>query len=216
MSLDFETVYQPDQIPDLEDAKVVTSYEWEGVTYELRNHIDGWLLVIRSATPTATIYPSHVDGEYAFGCVIVNALLSTAGTQVGWNEQNQAGVTRNSNGTRWATAWLQAGRPQFRDFNDWHSAHTALADTLEAMAKQPVYTGSNMEDEILQAYLHLAASNVRATVDRAHLGDVLRQWQSHIQAARRVADIAKRVDVERKFLYRVFDGTEWCPRYTSA
>ncbi len=183
---------------------------------ELRNHIDGWLLVIRSATPTATIYSSHVDGEYAFGRVIVNTLLSTSGTRVGWNDQNQAGVTRNSNGTRWAIAWLQAGRPQFHDFNDWHSAHTALADTLEAMAKQPVYTGSNMEDEILQAYLRLAASNVRATVDRAHLGDVLRQWQSHIQADRRVAAIAKRLNVERKFLYRVFDGTEWCPRCTPA
>jgi DNA-binding NtrC family response regulator len=215
MALSYDTVYQLDQIPDLEDAKVLASYEWEGVAYELRNHIDGWLLVVRSASSTATLYPTHVDGEFAFGRVIVDALLSSAGTRVGWNEQNRAGVTRDRQGTRWAVAWLQAGHPHFRDFDNWHSAHTALADTLEAMAAQPVYTGSNMEDEILQAYLRLAASNMRATVDRAHLGDTLREWQSHIQSDRRVADFAKQLDVERKFLYRVFNGTEWCPRYTA-
>ncbi|WP_127452783.1 hypothetical protein [Streptomyces sp. B29(2018)] len=216
MSLDFDRVYQLDHVPDLEEAKVATSYEWEGVTYELRNHIDGWLLAVRSASPSATIYPRRVDAEYAFGRVIVDVLLSTAGTRVGWNEQNLAGVTCDSNGTRWAVAWLQAGRPYFRDVDDWHSAHTTLADTLDAMAKQPVYTGSNMEDEILQAYLRLAASSTRATIDRAHLGDALREWRPQIQADRRVADIAKHLDVDRKFLYRVFDGTEWCPRYTPA
>jgi hypothetical protein len=35
-----------------------------------------------------------------------------------------------------------------------------------------------------------------------------------MQADRRVADFAKHLNVERKFLYRVFNGTEWCPRYT--
>ncbi|MFJ8158373.1 hypothetical protein [Streptomyces sp. NPDC094468] len=212
MPLSFETVYQLDEVPALEDAKVSRSHKWEGVTYELLNHIDGWLLVIRSASSTATPYPSLGDGEYAFGRVIVNAVLDTASTRVDWNDQNQAGVACDSTGTQWAVGWLQAGRPCFQVFSDWHTAHTALASTLEAMANQPVYTGSNMEDEILQAYLHLSASNVRALVDRARLGDTLRLWQPHIQADRRVRELAQRLDVERKFLYRVFDNTEWCAR----
>jgi hypothetical protein len=46
-------------------------------------------------------------------------------------------------------------------------------------------------------------------VARAALGDTVRNWQGHLQDERRVSSLARLLGVERKFLYRVFDGSEW-------
>ncbi|MEU5298644.1 hypothetical protein [Streptomyces umbrinus] len=209
MPLDFDTTYRPDEIADLDDAKVVTSIQWDGVVYELRNHLDGWVFLTWSKTPTATVHPLMTEGEHALHLAVAETVLEAATTRIQWDNHNQAAVAASSDGTRWATTWIQAGHPHHSEHEDWDSAHLTLADRLDEMAEGPVYTGNNIEDEIAKAHLHRAAADIRSAVALAKLGDVMRDAQPHLQKERQVTAIASRLGVERKFLYRVFTGEEW-------
>ncbi|MFB7674093.1 hypothetical protein ACFC26_22040 [Kitasatospora purpeofusca] len=209
MPLDYETVMDPAAITGLDSARVVKSLEWDGITYELRNHLEGWIFVTWSEKPTAVVHPYGTDGEHALRLAVARTILGAAKTRIRWNAHNQAGVASNSAGTCWATAWIKAGEPCHSEHDDWDSAHSALADRLDELAAGPVRTGSSLEDEIAQAHLYRAAADVRAAVARARLGDVMREAQIYLQEGRRVAAVAKNLGVERKFLYRVFAGEEW-------
>jgi hypothetical protein len=106
-------------------------------------------------------------------------------------------------------AWISSGEPGFSGHEEWDAAHLALAGRLDAMADGPVHTGSNMDDDIARAFLRREAAEIRAVVARAALGGTVRNWQGHLQDGRRVSSLARLLGVERKFLYRVFDGSEW-------
>jgi hypothetical protein len=199
----------PAAIDGLDDAQVVKSLQWDGVVYELRNHVDGWIVVIRSDEPAAAVYSLLEEAELALGLAAAEVILAAAQTSVRWNGDTEAGVASSADGTRWAMASIRNGVPRFTEHDGWDSAHLALADELDLMADGPVYTGSNLEDEIAQAHLRRAAAEVRTAVATAQLGDAMRKWQPHLQQGRLVARIARHLGVERKFLYRVFAGQEW-------
>jgi hypothetical protein len=197
----------PATIDGLDEARVEESLEWNGVVYELRNHVAGWIVVTRSEHPAAAVYIMIDEAVMALRLAVAEVVLAAAQTSVRWNGDIQAGVACSPDGARWALAWICSGRPGFTEHDDWESAHLALADRLDTMG--PIYTGSNLEDEITRAHLHRAAAEVRTAVATAQLGDVMRKWQVHIQAGRLVTRIASCLGVERKFLYRVFAGQEW-------
>ncbi|MFI5753179.1 hypothetical protein ACIBBE_46970 [Streptomyces sp. NPDC051644] len=197
------------EISDLDQTRVVESLEWDGVTYELRDHVNDWIVVTWSKTPTATAHPLMTEGGLALHLAVAEVILGEAKTRVRWNEHNQAGVAASSDGARWATTWIQAGRPHYSEHDDWDAAHLALADRLDEMSEGPVYAGSNIEDEIARAYLHRAAADIRSAVAVAKLGAVMRDAQPFLQKERQVTAIANHLGVERKFLYRVFAGEEW-------
>jgi hypothetical protein len=199
----------PAAIDGLDDARVVKSLEWAGAVYELRNHVDGWIVVTWSEEPTAAVYSLLEEAELALGLAPVEVILAAAQTSVRWNGDIEAGVACSADGTLWAMAWIRNGVPGFTKHDGWDSAHLALADELDLMADGPVYTGSNLEDEIARAHLRRAAAEVRTAVATAQLGDVMRKWQPHLQEGRLVARIARHLGVDRKFLYRVFAGQEW-------
>lgn len=209
MPLTKAPLLDPAAIDGLDDARVVKSLEWGGVVYELRNHVDGWIVVTRSEAPAAAVYSLLEEAELALGLAAAEVILATAQTSARWNGDIEAGVACSPDGTRWALAWICNGVPGFTERDGWDSAHLALADKLDVMADGPIYTGSNLEDEIAQAHLRRAAAEVRTQVATAQLGDAMRKWQAHLQEGRLVARIARHLGVERKFLYRVFAGHEW-------
>ncbi|MFJ2745405.1 hypothetical protein ACIO3O_37745 [Streptomyces sp. NPDC087440] len=202
-------VLDPNKITDLDDTRVVESLKWNGVTFELRDHVDDWLAITWSEPPVATAHPLMAEGRFSLHLAVAEAILEAATTRILWNDHNQAGVAVNNDGSCWTAAWIQAGQPHYSEHDDWNAAHLALADRLDEMAQSPVYTGSNIEDEIAQAHLHRAAADIRSAVALAKLGDVVRDAQPHLQKGRQVTAIAKNLGVERKFLYRVFAGEEW-------
>ncbi|MFE5842119.1 hypothetical protein ACFQ7N_10775 [Streptomyces niveus] len=209
MPLDFDTTYRPDEIVDLDDAEVVTFCQWDGVAYELRNHLDGWVFVSWSKVPTATVHPLMAEGEHALRLAVAESVLGAATTHVRWDDHNRAGVAADSAGTGWAATWIQAGHPHHSEHKDWDSAHREIAERIDEIAEGPVYTGTSVEDEIAKAYLHRAAADIRSAAARAKLGDVMRNAQPHLQKERQVTSIASRLGINRKFLYRVFAGKEW-------
>jgi hypothetical protein len=78
------------------------------------------------------------------------------------------------------------------------------------MADGPVHTGgSDIDDDIARAFLRRGGGRHPAMVARAALGDIVRNWQGRLQDGRRVSSLARLLGVERKFLYRVFGGSEW-------
>lgn len=199
----------PASVDGLDDARIVKSLEWDGVVYELRNHPDGWIVITWSDKPTAAVYSLQYEADLALRLAAVEVILAAAQTSVRWNGDIQAGVACSADGTRWALAWIRNGVPGFTEQDGWDGAHLALADELDVIAAGPVYTGSNLEDEIAQAHLCRSAAEIRAAVATAQLGDVMRKWQEHLQEGRLVARIARHLGVQRKFLYRVFAGQEW-------
>lgn len=199
----------PGTVEGLAEAKVTRALSWDGVSYELRNHLDGWFVVTWSERPAAAAYAVYSEAETALRRTVADAILAAAVTCVQWNEGIRAGVTPSMDGTRWAAAWIHAGEAGHSEHDDWDAAHLALAGQLDTMAWSALHTGTNMEDQIARAYLKRAAADTRSAVAVAELGDVMRTWQGHLQDGRRVTEMAQRLGVERPFLYRVFAGREW-------
>ena len=214
MPISYETLIEPGQIAGLNDTRVVASQQWNGTTWELHNHEHGWILVTGPDDARAIAYAIHADGDRALRQAAANAIIAAARTHTRWDDYNQAAVAASADGASWALAWVQAGEPGISRHDDGDSAHLALASRLEEMAAGPVYTGSNMEDEIARAQLLRAAAVIRADVATAQLGDVVRHWRPHLQESRQTAGIGRKLQISRRFLYRVLEGAEWRRRWS--
>jgi hypothetical protein len=80
------------------------------------------------------------------------------------------------------------------------------------MGDGPVHTDSNIDD-IAQAFLRRAAADTRdgrSARARRHRAELA----GRLQDEQRISSLAWLPCVERKFLYRAFDGTEWAPLTT--
>lgn len=216
MALPFDQVLPIEEIPELEKAGLwhdlhgrPLTQEWEGVTYEVRNHIAGCIAVTRSAEPTAVLYPVALEAEYAYNRAPAEAVFGTAGTTAGWDDNNRAAVAAGQDGTRWAAAWFNNGVPGFAEHDTWDGALLTMARQLDAMADGHVLTGDNITARIASAHLRRSANRVRDLVLTAELGDAVRAGKAWMQEERMVSQIASGLGVNRRFVYRVFEGAEW-------
>ncbi|MCM2430987.1 hypothetical protein [Streptomyces sp. RKAG337] len=216
MALPFDQVLPVAAIPELEEAGLwrdlrgrPMTQEWEGVTYEVRNHIAGPITVTRSAEPTAILYPLSLEAEYAYNRGPAEAVFSAAGTKAGWDDNNRAAVASGQNGTRWAAAWFNNGVPGFAEHDTWDDALRTMAQQLDSMADGHVITGDNITARIASAHLRRSANQVRDLLLTAELGDAVRVAKAWMQEERMVSQIASGLAVNRRFVYRVFEGTEW-------
>lgn len=210
MTLDYGRAYDPSEIPDLDQARQIKAREWHGTLYEIRNHLDGFVFVTHSTPPTATVH-SLVEAEIAFNRALITQIADEANTRVRWDDDNLGAVTLGAEG--WVMAWLHNGKGDITEHGDWEAAHLALADRLDRMAEGPLYTGSSTAvQDVVAAYLQRAACDIRSDLARVRLGDAVRAAQPVIQKERRVSELAQGLDVDRKFVYRVFNGTEWIRR----
>jgi len=239
MALSVERVYPADAIPDLNAAPLVrlpaglSTGRWGAFTFELRNHAEGWISVIRGSGATDTGHPFLLpdgwtsgpresdatavrhplldEAEIALGRALADALTSTACTTKSWDDDNRIAVGQEPGGQRWATAWLHNGRPAFAEHNSWREAHLDAAHQLDSMTDSLIVTGDTWTAAIVEAHLRRCANQVRDMVLTADLGDAVRASETGMRHERAVSKIARGLDVQRTFLYRVFEGTEWAP-----
>ncbi|GAA1235961.1 hypothetical protein [Streptomyces rhizosphaericus] len=237
-SLKFGHVYAAEEVPDL-DPNAAPHYRtppwplrWGTLRFEIRNHVRGWMSVVRGrssadcghpvlrsggwvAMPrdhdaTAVLHGYLHDAEIAAGRAVAGTLTATACTRKGWDDNNRVVVAEEAQGNgRWAAAWLHNGQPGFAEYDSWERAHTEAARQLEIMATGSTCTGDTYTAAIASAHLRRCAHQVRGMVLTADLGDTVRLRRSEMQHDRTVTQVAAGLGVERTFLYRVFKGTEW-------
>ncbi|MEU8759462.1 hypothetical protein [Streptomyces sp. NPDC048659] len=212
----FDQVVPAGDIPDLEDAPLWRDArgrplhrQWGGATYEVRNHLDGCILVCRTAEPTATNYPLSQEAELAFHRALADTVFADAAINKGWDAGNRAAAGAEPGGSRWAAAWISNGVPGFTEHDTWDGAHRAAAERLDEMADGLVLTGDTLTAQIASAHLRRCANQVRDVVLTAELGDAVRRGKGWMKEERLVTQIAAGLDINRRFLYRVFNGTEW-------
>ncbi|MFF2378364.1 hypothetical protein ACFVUW_28640 [Streptomyces xiamenensis] len=207
MPVPFDQVMPAGDVPGLEDVPLWRGTrrrpfqaQWGGVTYEVRNHDDGYIAVSRTAEPTAVNYPLALEAEYAFHRALAETVFA------------DAAAGREPGGERWAAAWISNGVPGFSEHDTWNEAHRAAARQLDEMAGGLVLTGDTLTAQIASAHLRRCANQVRDTLLTAELGEVVRLGKGWMQEERMVTQIAHGLEVNRRFVYRVFEGTEWrCP-----
>jgi hypothetical protein len=239
MTLSVEHLYPAEAVPDLDDAPLVrlparpSLRQWGALTFELRNHAEGWITVIRGsaaadtghpllqsdgwiAAPrefeaTAVRHPLLEEAELALGRALTDALTATAWTKKSWDDNNRIAVARVPGSHRWATAWLHNGVPAFAEHGSWKDAHIEAAQQLDSMATSFIMTGDTWTATIASAHLRRCANQVRDLVLTADLGDAIRAGKADMQHERSVTQIANGLGVQRTFVYRVFEGSEWAP-----
>ncbi|WP_328373728.1 hypothetical protein OG800_50820 (plasmid) [Streptomyces sp. NBC_00445] len=237
MGLSTEHVHPADKVPELDDARLVRLRAWPSPcrwgehTFELRNHVEGWITVIRGSEAvvarhpllqrdgwislprecgaTAVRHPLLEEAEIALGRALADTVATVACTKKSWDDNNRIAVAQEPGGQRWATAGLHNGRPAFAEHDSWRQAHLDAAQQLDAMADSFIVTGDTWTAAIASAHLRRCANQVRDQVLTADLGNVVRARRTDMEQARTVSKIAKGLGVERTFLYRVFNGTEW-------
>ncbi|MFI6283030.1 hypothetical protein [Streptomyces sp. NPDC050988] len=237
MVLSIEQVHPAETVRDLDEAPLVRHSilplprQWGDLTFELRNHIEGWITVIRGSQTTDTGHPLLLaDGwispprefgatavlhsgleqaEIALGRALADAVTVAACTTKSWDDNNRIAVAQEPGTSRWTAAWLHNGVPGFTGHDSWKAAQTDAAKQLDAMAGSFIVTGDTYTAAIASAHLRRCANQVRDQVLTAELGDVIRSHKEDMQNERRVTKIADGLGVQRPFLYRVFKGTEW-------
>lgn len=238
MVLGIEQVHPADAVRDLDEAPLVRHsilpipQQWGDLTFELRNHIEGWITVIRgSPAPdtghplllgdggwisppresgaTAVRHPRLEEAEIALGRALADAVTVTACTTKSWDDNTRIAVAQEPGTDRWTTAWLHNGVPGFTEHHSWKAAQTAAAKQLDTMAGSFILTGGTYHAAIASAHLRRCANQVRDRVLTADLGDVIRSHKEDMQNERSVTTIANGLGVQRPFLYRVFKGTQW-------
>lgn len=219
MPVPFDQVLPAGDIPGLEDVPLWRDTrlqpfqaKWGGFTYEVRNHDDGYIAVNRTTEPTAVNYPLAQEAEYAFHRALADTVFATATVSRGWDTRNRAAASPEPGGERWAAAWISNGAPGFSEHGTWNEAHRAAARKLDEMADGFVMTGDTLTAQIASAHLRRCANQVRDVVLTAELGEAVRLGKAWMREERMVTQIADGLDVNRRFVYRVFKGTEWrCP-----
>lgn len=237
MALSIEQVHPAEAVRDLDEAPLVRHsilplpQQWGDLTFELRNHIEGWITVIRGSQTTdtghpllltdgwisppresgatAVLHPRLEEAEIALGRALADAVTVTACTTKSWDDNNRIAVAQEPGTARWTAAWLHNGVPGFTEHDSWKAAQTDAARQLDAMADSFILTGDTYTAAIASAHLRRRANQVRAQVLTADLGNVIRSHKEDMQNERRVTKIANGLGVQRPFLYRVFKGTEW-------
>ncbi|MFE7485758.1 hypothetical protein [Streptomyces sp. NPDC057552] len=237
MALSIEEVHPAKAVRDLDEAPLVRHSilplpgHWGDLTFELRNHIEGWITVIRGSQTadtghplllaggwisppresgaTAVLHPRLEEAEVALGRALADAVTVTACTTKSWDDNNRIAVAQEAGTARWMAAWLHNGVPGFTEHDSWKAAQTDAARQLDAMADSFILTGDTYTAAIASAHLRRCANQVRAQVFTADLGNVIRSHKEEMQNERRVTTIANGLGVQRPFLYRVFKGTEW-------
>jgi hypothetical protein len=239
MALSIDHVHPAEAVPDLDSAPLLqrsirpVPRQWGSLAFEVRNHIEGWITVIRGSQATDTGHPllqsdgwvaaprefeatavRHAgleEAEIALGRALADALTSTDCTRKSWDDNNRIAVAREPGGNQWTAVWLHNGLPAFTEHVSWKDAHTEAAKQLDAMADSFILTGDTWTATIASAHLRRCANQVRDLVLTADLGDTIRSRKSEMQNERSVTKIANGLGVQRTFLYRVFDGKEWTP-----
>ncbi|MEU6350110.1 hypothetical protein ABZ896_12365 [Streptomyces sp. NPDC047072] len=231
-------VYAADEVPEL-DPDSAPQYRtapwplcWGTLSFEIRNHLNGWMTVVRgrnAAEPghpvlenhgwvamarehdaTAVLHGFLDDAQIAAGRAVVDTLTVAACTRKGWDDDNRVVVAEEEPGNgRWAVAWLHNGRPGYAEHESWKAAHTEAARQLDIMAESFIITGDTYTAAIASAHLRRCAHQIRGRILTADLGDTVRQRRSEMKRDRTVTKISTGLGVERAFLYRVFEGTEW-------
>ncbi|WP_127453110.1 hypothetical protein [Streptomyces sp. B29(2018)] len=237
MALSIEQVHPAEAVRDLDEAPLVRHgilplpRHWGDLTFELRNHIEGWITVIRGSQTadtghpllltggwisppresgaTVVLHPRLEEAEVALGRALADAVTVTACTTKSWDDNNRIAVAQEAGTARWTAAWLHNGVPGFTEHDSWKAAQTDAARQLDAMADSFILTGDTYTAAIASAHLRRCANQVRAQVLTADLGNVIRSHKEEMQNERRVTKIANGLGVQRPFLYRVFNGTEW-------
>jgi hypothetical protein len=236
MFLSDECVHPAGAFPDLDRARLVTHRlrpspaRWGGLAFEIRNHEQGWISVIRGSQPTDTGHPilcsewASPPREFAATAVrhgllevaelavcraAAEALTATACTTKRWDDNNRIAISEEPGSDRWMTAWLHNGSPGFSSHDSWREAHIHAAEQLDSMAESFILAGGTWGAQVASAQLRRSANQVRDLVLTADLGDAVRDGAEAMRHERSVTRIASGLGVQRTFLYRVFHGEEW-------
>lgn len=234
----YNDLFLAEAIGDLDDLPLVKNLRgqpfqqrWGGATYEVRNHVDGWVTVIRAPKTSVPGHPAFGSAgwdsvartaevsavlhhplevaEIAFGRALFDAVSHEACAAKGWDDDNRVAVAPEPGSSRWGVAWMHNGRPGFSEHDSWSSALTEAAQQLDAMAESSVYLDSTWTSDVAAAHLRRCANQIRGMVLTAELGDAVRSHRPDMKKDRSISKVAACLDVERSFLYRVFDGKEW-------
>ncbi|ATM24507.1 hypothetical protein SMD44_p10008 (plasmid) [Streptomyces alboflavus] len=240
MVLDITCVHPARSIPDLDDAPRVPDHyrrrpfpaKWGDLTFEIRNHVHGWISVIRGRQSTdaghpillaewacapreheatAVLHGGLDEAELAVCRALTDALTATACTTSRWDDNTRIAVAQDPDSHRWVVAWLHQGVPGYATHTSWKDAHLEAAQQLDAMADSATQIRT-WDSAVISAHLRRSANQVRDLVLTAELGDAVRSLNEPMRRERSITRIAQGLGVQRTFVYRVLAGKEWAAK----